>query len=256
LLDDVQEVSGRLIVKGYRRIAAQHSCAPTAKTTDRKILEIYTQVSTAFQKAEQQRGEHIPALYQNHIVLKFLQLYEMTPGHLQQHLQYEVEKYLAGGLRPDYKQELQLFDPDGDDPDVKRLDELATKALLGRTETKIERCRKRAEAGDAESQFTIGIQYEQGQFGYPKDYCEAAKWYRKAAEQGHAGAQLYLGVFMCNVEQDAVEAYKWLTLAKKGNLLDKFAATDLQKKLIALMTPEQVAEGQRLSQEFVPNKSE
>ena len=252
MLDDVQEIGGRLIVKGYRGIAAQHGCAPTGKTTDAKILEIYTRVTTSFHQAAKQRGEQIPALIDNHIVLKFLQLYEMMPGHLDQHLQYEVKKYLAEGLRPDYKQELQLFAADGDDPDVKRLDEIATKAVLGRSETKIERCRKKAEAGDAESQFTIGIQYEQGQFGYPKDYCEAAKWYRKAAEQGHAGAQLYLGVFMCNVEQDAVEAYKWLNLAKNGNVLDKVAAIDLQKKLVALMTPEQIAEGQRLSNKFIP----
>lgn len=124
MLDDVQETSSKLIIKGYRRIAAQHGCAPTAKTTDKKIIEIYTQVSTAFHEAAQKRGEHIPALFQNSIVLKFLQLHEMMSDHLQQHLHYEVGKYLAEGLRPDYKQELPLFDPDGDDPDVKRLREL------------------------------------------------------------------------------------------------------------------------------------
>jgi hypothetical protein len=49
----------------------------------------------------------------------------MTTGHLEQHLQYEIKKYLAEGLRPDYKQELQLFDPNNlNDPDVKRLREL------------------------------------------------------------------------------------------------------------------------------------
>ena len=124
MLDDVQEVSGRLIVKGYRRIAAQHGCAPTAKTSDQKIIEIYTLVSKAFHQAAERRGERIPALIDNHIVLKFLQVYEMMGDHLQQHLQYEVGKYLAEGLRPDYKQELPLFDPNGNDPDVKRLREL------------------------------------------------------------------------------------------------------------------------------------
>lgn len=124
MLDDVQEVSGRLIVKGYRRIAAQHGCAPTAKTSDQKIIEIHTLVSKAFHQAAERRGERIPALIDNHIVLKFLQVYEMMGDHLQQHLQYEVGKYLAEGLRPDYKQELPLFDPNGNDPDVKRLREL------------------------------------------------------------------------------------------------------------------------------------
>ena len=125
LLDDVQEISGRLIVKGYRKIAAQHGCAPTAKTTDFKIIEIYTLVTTAFHQAAKQRGEQIPALFDNHIVLKFFQVYEMLgEQRLRGHLQYEVEKYLAEGLRPDYKQALQLFDPNGNDPDVKKLQEL------------------------------------------------------------------------------------------------------------------------------------
>lgn len=124
MLDDVQDVGSRLIIKGYRKIAAQHGCAPTAKTTDQKIMEIYTLVTTAFHQAATQRGERIPALVDNYIVLKFFQLYEMLPGHLEQHLQYEVKKYLAEGLRPDYKQELSLFDPSGNDPDVKHLTEL------------------------------------------------------------------------------------------------------------------------------------
>jgi TPR repeat protein len=122
---------------------------------------------------------------------------------------------------------------------------------------KIERCLKNAEAGDAESQYTIGIQYERGQFGFPQDLFEAAKWYRKAAIQGHAGAQLYLGVFLAQgqgVEPDIVEAYKWIELAKRGSALDKIAANGCQKRLVAFMTPEQIAEGQRLSSEFVPKK--
>lgn len=126
MLDDAQEVSSRLIVKGYRRIAAQYGIAPTAKTTDQKIMEIYSTVVKAFHQAAERRGERIPALFDNHIVMKFFQVYEMLGEvRLQQHLQYEVNKYLAEGLRPDYKRELPLFDPDDlNDPDVKQLREL------------------------------------------------------------------------------------------------------------------------------------
>ena len=49
-----------------------------------------------------------------------------------------------------------------------------------------------AEAGDADSQFAIGMLHEQGQ-GVAIDHAGAAVWYRKAAEQGHADAQLSLG---------------------------------------------------------------
>lgn len=129
LLEDLHAVSSRLIVKGYRRIAAIHGCAPTAKTTDAKIVEIYSTVLSAFGEAAKRRGEEIPALYLNHIVAKFYQVYEMFdvspfPQRFQEHLQYEVNKYLAEGLRPDYRQELQLFDPSSNDPDVKRLRQL------------------------------------------------------------------------------------------------------------------------------------
>ena len=124
---------------------------------------------------------------------------------------------------------------------------------------KLNDCLKNAEAGDAKSQYTIRIQYEQGNFDFPQDFSEAAKWYRRAAELGHAGAQLYLGNFLANgkgVGQDLVEAYKWVELAKRGNKLDKFAATDFQKELVKYMTQEQIAEGEKLSREFVPRKKE
>lgn len=112
--------------------------------------------------------------------------------------------------------------------------------------------KKQAEAGNLEGQFQMGIQYEHGQFGFPQDYFEAAKWYRKAAEQGHCGAQLYLGLFLAQgqgVEVNLIEAYKWIELAKRGNARDKFAADDCQNRLIAFMTPDQIAEGQRLARE-------
>jgi hypothetical protein len=111
MLDRVQESGSKVIVSGYRRIGAQLGCPPTAKTTDEKIVEIYTKVGTAFHEVAKQRGEHISALYLNNIVLGFLKLYEMSGDQfVHQHLQYEVDKYLAEGLRPEYKQELSLID--------------------------------------------------------------------------------------------------------------------------------------------------
>jgi TPR repeat protein len=45
--------------------------------------------------------------------------------------------------------------------------------------------RIKAEHGDAEAQYNLGILYHDGQ-GVPRDDAEAVKWYRKAAEQGNA----------------------------------------------------------------------
>ena len=53
------------------------------------------------------------------------------------------------------------------------------------------------------------------------DYAEAVKWYRKAAEQGYAGAQSALGVMYYNGEgvlQDTIAAHMWFNIAAiKGN---------------------------------------
>ena len=51
--------------------------------------------------------------------------------------------------------------------------------------------RKAAEQGHADAQCRLGDLYYFGE-GVPKDTGEAANWYRQAAEQGHAGAELNL----------------------------------------------------------------
>jgi hypothetical protein len=110
LLDQVQETGGKLIVSGYRRLAAQQGCAPTAATSDREIMEIYKKVGTAFREASKQRGEQLPAGTINYIVWKFIQVKEMMgAAMLDSHLAYELQKYLSEGLRPDYRQDLRLF---------------------------------------------------------------------------------------------------------------------------------------------------
>ncbi|POR97032.1 tetratricopeptide repeat protein, partial [Haemophilus influenzae] len=57
--------------------------------------------------------------------------------------------------------------------------------------------------------------------GVKQDNFEAVKWYRKAAEQGHADAQLNLGYMYekgRGVKQDDFEAVKWYRqAAEQGN---------------------------------------
>ena len=68
-----------------------------------------------------------------------------------------------------------------------------------------------AEQGNADSQFWLGVTYEQNRFG-TTDLKEAAKWYRKAAEQGQPDAQTSLGMLYEDgdgVEQDYAVAAKW-----------------------------------------------
>ena len=79
----------------------------------------------------------------------------------------------------------------------------------------------RAEQGDVEAQYLLGLKYEHGE-GVPQDYVEARKWFLKAAEQGNAEAQSILGIFYMNGEggpQDYVEARRWfLKAAEQGEV--------------------------------------
>ena len=53
--------------------------------------------------------------------------------------------------------------------------------------------RKAADQGYAPAQFNLGVMYDNGE-GVAQDYTEAAKWYRKAADQGDYRAQFNLGL--------------------------------------------------------------
>ena len=62
--------------------------------------------------------------------------------------------------------------------------------------------------------------YAQGQ-GVKQDYTKATSWYRKAAEQGDAGAQFNLGCMYANgtgVKQDFVEAARLFRKAAEQGL--------------------------------------
>ncbi len=80
--------------------------------------------------------------------------------------------------------------------------------------------RKAAEQGHAQAQNSLGFMYSEGH-GVEQDYKEAVKWYRKAAEQGHAQAQTNLCIMYSEgygVEQDYYEAAKWCRKsAEQGN---------------------------------------
>ena len=52
--------------------------------------------------------------------------------------------------------------------------------------------------------------------GVPQDDAEAVRWYRLAADQGYAIAQLHLGASYAigeGVRQDNIAAYMWFSLA-------------------------------------------
>jgi hypothetical protein len=85
--------------------------------------------------------------------------------------------------------------------------------------------------------------------GVPRDYAEAATWFSKGADQGHAEAQTNLGVAYARgegVPQDNVRAYMWFSPPKTSENL-KIEAKD--------MTPAQIAEAQKLAREWKAKKN-
>ena len=112
--------------------------------------------------------------------------------------------------------------------------------------------RKAAEQNLAAAQYNLGIRYEHGE-GVAKDQVEAVKWYRKAAEQNFAAAQSNLGIcyeYGRGVAEDSVEAYKWLLLAARQG--DEGAKKYMTLMESEMLTPEQIAQGQKRAREFKP----
>ena len=92
------------------------------------------------------------------------------------------------------------------------------KGLIGLAPT-MSQVRRDAESGNAEAQYIVGCCYERGDHGLERNYAEAAKWYRRAADQDHHAAQLYLGLLYgqgLGVDLDYIVALKWVLLAKRG----------------------------------------
>jgi len=75
--------------------------------------------------------------------------------------------------------------------------------------------RMAADQGYAGAQNNIGVLYKNGS-GVAQDYSEAMRWYRMAADQGYAGAQFNIGLLYGNgsgVAQDYSEAMRWYRMA-------------------------------------------
>ena len=94
------------------------------------------------------------------------------------------------------------------------------------------------------------MRYANGR-GVRKNYKEAVKWYRKAAEQGNAAGQYNLGLMYRKgrgVRKDYVAAYAWYRLAAYS---DFKGGSKSHETIAKEMTPEQFAEAQELSKELL-----
>ncbi|MBU6433918.1 MAG: sel1 repeat family protein, partial [Nitrospirae bacterium] len=101
------------------------------------------------------------------------------------------------------------------------------------------------------AQHNLGLMHAKGE-GVPRDFKEAVRWYRLAAEQGEARDQGNLGLMYAKgkgVLQDYVLAHMWFNLAAEQG---EKVASDLRDSLAKKMTPAQIAEAQKLASEWKP----
>ena len=150
-----------------------------------------------------------------------------------------------------------------------------------------------AEQGDADAQVLLGALFDDG-CGTAENHKEAVRLYRKASDQGHPVAQLLLAnryrdgegvaksqekmlelyykaanqgyataqyalvaIFYFGSDQpERVEAYKWAKLAALSLKLDphRTLMESTIEQLEEIMTPEELAEAERLISEWKPKK--
>jgi len=112
--------------------------------------------------------------------------------------------------------------------------------------------RKAADQDVARAQNFLGALYQMGA-GVPQNRTEAVRWNRKAADQGYAPAQCSLGQKYATgylVPKDVIAAHMWLSLCtSRGH----DAALDEREMVEKEMTPEQIAEAQRMAREWKPD---
>lgn len=115
-----------------------------------------------------------------------------------------------------------------------------------------------AAQGYAEAQSNLAYMYDHS-LGVPRDPTAAATWYRRAADQGYPVAMLNVGV-NCSLgegpDRNLPEAYMWVDcarqLAASGSSLElKWQIRDVLEELKQQMTPEEIQEGVKLSQEWL-----
>jgi hypothetical protein len=108
--------------------------------------------------------------------------------------------------------------------------------------------RAAAEQGHGTALNNLGYMYQEGR-GALQDEREAVKWYRLAAEQGNVDGQYNLGLSYQEgrgVIQSNEEAYGWWSVAAKRG--DSMAQKNLEM-IQSKMTPTQIERGQQLAKE-------
>lgn len=111
-----------------------------------------------------------------------------------------------------------------------------------------------ADQGHAEAQFNLALMYTNGQ-GVEQNDQEAFRLFRLAAEQGQREAASNLGALYVNgvgVSKDYVEAVKWLSVAVSEGDRDSVDPLD---QVVARMTQPQLEKAGQMAKAWKPCQS-
>lgn len=172
-------------------------------------------------------------------------------------VQADYEAGVGAYYRADYQQALMEFQRAAEDGDPNAQYNVGLMYLKGEGTTADQTValrwfRRAARQGQTDAQTFLGALHADGQ-GVPKDYLRAARWFTRAAEAGHPAAQGFLGQLYADglgVPQDRVQAYLWWSLAEANGYRE---ARALRERLMATMSPTELARAEHLTQERWPN---
>lgn len=115
--------------------------------------------------------------------------------------------------------------------------------------------RKAAEQGSEKAKILFADLLYQGK-GVAQDYKEALTLFQWAAGKGNILSQFRLATMYVDghgVSKDYAQAHKWLSLAVQGSNGNQELKEQLHR-LEKVMTPEQIAEAQKLAREWQPTR--
>jgi hypothetical protein len=119
------------------------------------------------------------------------------------------------------------------------------------TESELPNLKILAESGNADAQVALAKMYREGS-GVTQNAIVAAQWFQSAANLGQTEAQLAIGELLeqgRGVAQDYVHAHMWYNLAAAAGVSEAEAR---RNSLATKMTPEQLAEAQKLASQWRP----
>ena len=102
-----------------------------------------------------------------------------------------------------------------------------------------------AEGGNSDAQFTLGLMNLRG-YGVEKDYEAAIEWFRVAAENGNVSGMNNLGLMLKSFsygQVDKPQAYAWLAMAES---LGHQRAGKTKIALVREMSKEELQNGEHL----------